>query len=148
MDNQADIGLPGSDGLEHLIKRDHDKVDLLSRPLEPELQGKEGAGHGSWNSDSETEDILARQRAAGNQHGAIAVSHAGSVGQQSVLVRHIGIGVDADGRDIQLPTQGSFVQGLDILQDVLEAKAVSGNPVVGQREKHECIIRVGRVAER
>jgi len=44
--------------------------------------------------------------------------------------------------------RGALVERLDVLQNVLEAEAVRGNQIPGQRVKHEGVIRVGRVAER
>jgi hypothetical protein len=56
--------------------------------------------------------------------------------------------MNADRRDVQFAARGPFIEGLDVLQDVLEAEAVGRDQFVGQPVKHERIVRVGRVAER
>ena len=35
----------------------------------------------------------------------------------------MGVGVNANGRDVQLTAGGPFVEGLDVLEDVFEAQA-------------------------
>jgi hypothetical protein len=51
--------------------------------------------------------------------------------------------MDADGRYIELPARGTFIQGLDVLQDMLEPESARGNPLPSQGEKHERIIGIG-----
>ena len=58
------------------------------------------------------------------------------------------IGMDADGGDVQFAAQGTLVQSLDVLQDVLETIALHRDQVLRQRVKHERIVRVGRMAKR
>ena len=56
------------------------------------------AGHG----DAQSCQLVDRQRPAGDDHRAIAIAHAAAARQQGVLVEQMGVGVDADGRDLQL----------------------------------------------
>ncbi len=85
---------------------------------------------------------------SGDEYWTIAVAHARAAGQQRVLVTDVGVGVEADGGDIEFAARGTFVERLDILQNVLEAEAVRGNQILRQRIKHESVIGIGRVAKR
>jgi hypothetical protein len=55
--------------------------------------------------------------------------------------------VNADGRDVQFAVRRALVERLDVLQNVLELKAMRRNQVLRQPVEHESIIRVGRVAQ-
>jgi len=56
--------------------------------------------------------------------------------------------VNADRRNVQFPPRGPLVEGLDVLQDMLEVQPVGRNQLAGKAVKHERIVWVGRVAER
>ena len=55
---------------------------------------------------------------------------------------HPRVGGNADGRNIQLAPSSPFVERLDVLQDVLEAKAVRRDALFRQAEEHEGVVRV------
>jgi len=56
--------------------------------------------------------------------------------------------VDADGGDVEFAARGSFVERLDVLQDVLETEAVRGDQILREGIKHEGVIGVGRMSKR
>jgi hypothetical protein len=63
------------------------------------------------------------------------------------MLAPLGVGVDADGGDVEFAARGALVQRLDVLQNMGEMIAVRRDEVLRQRVKHEGVVRVGRVAE-
>ena len=59
----------------------------------------------------------------------------------------MGVGVDADRRDVELAAGGAFVKGLDVLQDVFEAHPGRWDQVLRQAVKHEGIIGIRTVTQ-
>jgi hypothetical protein len=55
--------------------------------------------------------------------------------------------MNADCGNIEFAPGGAFVQGLDILEDVLEKQTVSDDQPLSEAVKHERVVRIGRVAE-
>ena len=148
VDDEPDIGPPRAHRGKDLVER-HDKViELLRRLAQPQLQREEGAGHRARHGDLLAGDFRPGELLLRHQHRPIAVAHARAARQQGILVAHVGVGVNADRRDVQFAPRGPLVEGLDVLQDVLEAKPVGRNQLAGQPVEHERIVRVGRVAER
>jgi hypothetical protein len=56
--------------------------------------------------------------------------------------------MNADCRYIQFAPRGPLVEGLDVLQNVLELEAMSWNEILGQSIEHESVIRIGRMSQR
>jgi hypothetical protein len=148
MDDQARLRLAGVDGLENPVKRNDDKIDFIRRQLQPELQRQKSAGHGPRHGDSCSSQVIPAERFFGHEHRPVAVAHARPARQQGILRADIGIGMKANGRNIQLAPRGPLVQRLDVLQDVLELEAAGGNQVFGQPIEHESVIRIGRMSQR
>lgn len=142
MNNQPGLGFIGLDCFKYLVKWDHHVIQFLGWFAQPELQGEERAGHGAGHGDFSIGEFGAAHHFAGDNHGAVAIAHAGPAGQQRVLPAHVGVGMDADGGDVQLALRGPLVKRLNILQDVFELKAVSWNQLFGQPVKHECVVRI------
>ena len=92
-------------------------------------------------------DFLAAEFLFCHEHRPVAVAHARAARQQCVFVADIGVGVDADRRDVKFAAGRAFVQRLDVLQDVLEPVAVRGNQFLRQPVEHECIIGIGRMSQ-
>ena len=63
------------------------------------------------------------------------------------MVAHVGVGVDADGGDVQLTAGGALVQCLDVLENMLEAEALRGDEFLRQSVEHEGVVGIGRMAE-
>src|SRR5258707_1389489 len=147
MNNQADICHAGANGLEDLIERDDDKVEVLRRFAQPELQGEKCAGHGAWNGNSAGSNLFSRKLGFGDEHRPVTVAHAGAAGQEGILVAHVSVGMDTHSRNIEFAAGGAFVEGLNVLQDMLEFEAEGCNQFLCQVLKHESSIRVQGVAK-
>ena len=63
------------------------------------------------------------------------VELAGDFHRQGEPLVVIFIGVQADGGDIEFTPPGPFVQGLNVLQDMLEPIILGGDEFLGQRIK-------------
>ena len=148
VDDQPHVGEPFVDGFENLVERHDGVVDPLTRTLEPKLQREERARHRARHSNAERSNFLSREFLARHQHRPVAVAHARAARQQRVLVTHVRVGVDADRRDVEFAPAGPLVQGLDVLQDMLEVVAAVIDQPLGQTVKHERVVRIGRVPQR
>ncbi len=84
-----------------------------------------------------------RRRVGRDQHRTVAIAHARAAGKERITIAHIGVGVNRDGRDIELGAHGALVQGLDIFQAMLKLVAAQVDLVFGHGVKHEGIIRIG-----
>ena len=91
--------------------------------------------------------VVERHRLAGDQRRTVLIAHARPRGQQGIAVGQVGEGVDADRRDLQLAAQGPLVERLDVLELVDEPQPAGVELVVGQGVEHECIVRIGAVAD-
>ncbi len=147
MDDEADVGVSVTDGAEDLVEGDDEIIEFAGGFAEPELEGEEGARHGAGDGDALLEDLLAQERVVGDEQGAVAVAHAGAAGEQGVLVADVGVGVDANGGEVEFALGGAFVQGLDVLQDMFEAEAVGRDELFRQGVEHESVVGVGRMTE-
>ena len=83
----------------------------------------------------------------GHDHRAVVVPHARPAGAKDVLVGQVGIGVQAEGRQLQFAREGPAVERLDIDQLVLEAEAARVDLVLRQGVEHERVVGVGAVAD-
>jgi hypothetical protein len=127
VNNEADVGLARADGLEDLVEGDHEIVDLARGFFQPKLEREEGAGHGAGDGDFFAGDFFPGVAPRGDQHGAVAVPHAGAAGKERVLATDVGVGVNADGRDIKFSARGALVERLNILEDVIEFEFAAGD---------------------
>jgi hypothetical protein len=148
MDDQARLRFAGADGLKNPVKRNDDKMDFVRRQLQPELQRQKSAGHGPGHGDFSPRQIGAAERFFGHEHRPVAVAHAGPARQQGILRTDISVSMNADRRNIQFPPGGPLVQGLDVLQNMLEQEAAGGDQVFGQPIKHKSIIGIRRMSQR
>src|SRR6266581_7984493 len=122
VNDQTCIGPVLSYGTKNLVKGNNEVINFCRPFLEPQLQSQEGAGHRAWYSDFFPRDFRFRKYLFRHHHWPVSISHARAARQKRVLVTHIGIGMDADGGDVQFPARGAFVEGLDVLQHVLECE--------------------------
>ena len=114
---------------------------------ECELEGEEGGGELAWDGDGLARQVVEGHGAWGDEDGAVLVAHAGPAAGEGVLIGDIGVGVDGDGGDFKLAFDGALVEGLDVLEDVLEAVGAGGDFALGQGVEHEGVVGVGGVAE-
>lgn len=147
VDDQSDVGPVFPDGTEDFVEGHDEVIEFGGGLAEPELEGEEGAGHAAGHGDTGAGDFVAAEGAFGDQHGSVAVAHAGSAGEQGVLVTDVGVGVNADGGDVQFAARGPLVEGLDILENVFEPQPFGVEAFFRQAEEHERIVRIGRVAQ-
>ena len=86
--------------------------------------------------------------AGGDDHGAVALAHAAAAAHQRVVLLQVGVGVEADGGDVEESfVAGAAVEGLDVAQGVGEAVAGDADLVGGQAIEHEGVIGVGTVGD-
>lgn len=147
VDDEADIGFAFFDSGKDLVEGDDNVVEGVAGAAEPELEGEEGAGHCAGDGDAFGGDLVASEFLLGDKHGTVAIAHAGAAGEQGVLIADVGVGVDADGRNIEFAAGGAFIEGLNVLEDVFEAVAFGVDEFLGEAVEHEGVVRVGRVAE-
>jgi hypothetical protein len=145
VNDEADIGAVFANGLEDLVERDDEAVEFGGGLAEEKLEREKGTGHGAGDGDAEAGDFGGGKLAFGDEHGAIAIAHAGTAGEKGVLVANVSIGMDADGADVEFAASGAFVEGLDVLEDVFEL-VWGWDELAGEGVKHEGIIRIRRAA--
>ena len=91
--------------------------DFVGEPLrQQQAQGEERRGQRAGHGDAGGLQFLNRHRPAGDDHRPVAVAHAATAGQQGVLVEEVGVGVDADGGEVEFAAEGAAVERLDVLQ--------------------------------
>src|SRR5262245_54853324 len=71
-----------------------------------ESQRKERRCKRAWNCDSHIDEIFRPHGGPGNDNGAVILSHTGTAGQKSVLIRHVRIGVKRNGRYLVFTLHG------------------------------------------
>jgi hypothetical protein len=59
----------------------------------------------------------------------------------------VGVGVDADSGQFQFAAEGAAIERFDIDQLVAKLERPGGDLVVRQGVKHECVVRIGTVAD-
>src|SRR6266566_2633528 len=74
------------------------------------------------------------------QDRPIPIAHARTAGEQRITLTHIWVGVNGDGRNVQLAPKRAFIQRLNIFQSVLESITAKIDLVFSDRIKHEGII--------
>ncbi len=91
---------PADDGRNDLVERHFDACEIRAQ-AQPQREVRAGqlARHGDRHARAAAST---RHRLAGHDHRPVAVAHAGAAGAQDVLVVQEGVGVDADGRQLQL----------------------------------------------
>ena len=148
MDDEADFGVTAREGVEDLVEGDDDVVEFFLEDAEEELEGEKGAGHEAGDGDFAGEHFIAGEGAFADEHGAVVVAHAGAATEEGVVLEDVGVGVDGDGGDVELSAGGAFVEGLNVLKDVLEFVTGRGEEVFGERVEHEGVVGIGRMAKR
>ncbi len=127
----------------------HDNVIKFLRGLaEPELQGQKRAGHGFrarrfFSSQFLHGKISVLPRASGRSRRPCSRRWAGAricrrrKRRRGMLTAEMSSSA----------ARGTFVERLDVLQDVLKMKTVRGDQILRERVKHEGVVRIGRMAE-
>ena len=123
--------------------------DLVERHLavaevsaEVEAQDEEGGRHPARHGDLDLLQLLARDRALGDDHGPVARAHARPVREDHVPVLDERVRVQRDRRDLEPPLERPLVQGLDVLEHVLELEAARVDAAGRKSPEHERVVRV------
>ena len=130
--------------VENLVERHDDVLKVLAQAhAEGEKRGGQRAGHG----DRLAAERIERDGLAGDDHRPVVVAHAGAAGAEDVLVGQVGVGVQADGGQLQLALEGPAVERFDIDQLVRELEIAGVDLVVRQGVEHEGVVGIGAVAD-
>src|SRR5438270_9504923 len=127
---------------------------------EIKLQRQIRASHATWHRNYAAAQLLPRIN-IGIEHWAlgvglwafsdhdwsVAIAHARATRQERVFVRDVGVGMNGNGRDMQLAASCAFVQGLDILQAMLETIPAQIDLIFRDRIKHERVVRIRGMSE-
>src|SRR5262249_11757930 len=120
-------------------ERHHDRFKLRL----VELQGEISGSFQSRNRDAFALDVLFFHGLGGDDDGAIAFAETGAAVKEYVFVANGGIRGEADGGDVVRFRDCSFVQSLNVGENVGVLVTGRGQLVGGQRIKHEGVIGVG-----
>jgi len=103
------------DRLKNPVKRNNNEIDFVRRQLQPKLQRQKSAGHGSRHGNLGMSQFRPAERFFGHDHRSVTIAHAGPARQQCILPADIGIGMNANRRNIQLAPCRALVESLDVL---------------------------------
>src|SRR6185503_3037555 len=101
------------------------------------------AGH----SDFSAAEIILCHRRACHETRSVPVAHRCAMGQERIAVREVGVSMNGNSGDLELPQQGTLVQCLDILELVNVFDVINVDLSRGKRVKHECVVRIRTVRE-
>src|SRR6185369_15360919 len=99
MNEQSEIDRATENGRLDLIKGNRDGNEIGLIKLEREVRRGEWAGNG----DPFSANSLARVRLERDEPRAVFVAHRGTVREQGVTIGEIGVGVNRDCGDLELP---------------------------------------------
>ena len=112
------------------------------------ISGQKGGGERSGDGDARLLQVVERELARGDDHGAISLSDRAAAGHQCVGLLHVGISVEADGGDIvEGIVDGALVERLNVGQGVGELEAGNAHLVGGEAVEHEGIVGVRAVGD-
>src|SRR5713226_2586525 len=140
MDDQAGVESAAGDGFEDTIEGHHLVAEAVRQQ---QSQCQKGGGQSSWDCDPRGWQIARTERFFCHDHGTVFVPHAASTGQKGILVEEMGVGMNADGRHVELAAQRSAVERLDILKLMTKLQVAGVELVMRQGVKHESVVRVG-----
>src|SRR5712692_6572091 len=119
MDDQAGIVSAFRHGGQDAVERNDKESVISSRSetvREQQAKGQISGRQRPRNGDRGSLQITDGKRILGHHHRAVLVPHAASAGQKRVLVEKMGVGMNTDGRDLQLAPQGSAIERFDVLE--------------------------------
>src|SRR4051794_17933264 len=120
MDNQPGICFARTHSFEYLVKRNDNVIEFARGFSEPELQSQEGAGHRARDGNPASRDLGRIEFLRGDDHWTVSIAHACAAGEQRILAAYISIGMNANGSNVEFTASRSFIQGLDILKNMLK----------------------------
>ena len=143
MDQQAGVDAAGFYGVDDLIEGNHDGFELRLEKAQGQVRGGAQAGHG----DAAAGEFAALHGLGGDDDRAVAIAEAGAAIEQGVFVMQIGVGGEADRRDVVGFVVGGLVERFDVGEDVGELEPGRFHPVGGQRVEHEGVVGIGRMRQ-
>ena len=146
VNQKPDLGLIPADSVEDLVERHGNAVALPDKQTQGKVSARHFAGdRNPFRAKKRANHIIVLARfffAERHENRAVAVAHARPAGKQGIPVQDMGIGVNGDRRNIQFAPHGSFIQGLDILKDMLKAIVSRLDLAFRHGVEHEGVIRV------
>ena len=139
MDEETRLRFAALDLLHDLVER---HLAIAKVAAQVEAQDEERGRHPPGHGDLDLLQLLARDRALGDDDRAVARAHARPVREDHVLVLDERVRVERDGRDLQPALERPLVQGLDALEHVLELEAAPVDAAGRKAPEHERVVRV------
>ena len=102
------------------------------------------------NADPEPRSALPRVAGRGrrrHQPRTVAVAHRRSASRAARSRAEVGVGVNRDGRDLELRAGAPLVQRLDVGQLVDVAQVAGVDLALGERVEHERVVGIGAVGD-
>ena len=135
VNQQPHVGLALEHSLLNLVERDDHILEVGL--VEPQRQV--GGGQRPRNGHAGAAD-LARSTLAAHDQRTVAITHAGAVRQQRVLVGEMGERMKRHRRHFIAPLERRAVQRLDIGEHLIDDDAVCLDGAVRQAEEHEGVV--------
>ncbi len=105
--------LSGRHGVENAVEGD-DHVIEIGAQTEP--QGEIGRGAQPRHGNRGPGQLIERHGPPGHDHRTVAVAHARAARTEDVAIAQVGVGMNAQGRQLQLAFEGPAVERLDVDQ--------------------------------
>src|SRR4051794_40404992 len=125
-----------------LVEGDFDDGEVL---IEIQSKGQVCARQLAGNGDRFAAKLLQGYGAACDDHRAVAIAHTRTTSAKDVFVVQVCVRVYADGRKLQLRGKRAAIECFDIDELVRELIIARFYLVVGERVKHERVVRIGAV---
>ncbi len=143
VDQEAQIGLPLEDHLRDLVEGHLDDGRIAHEDAK-----EQGGGRVlTWDRHHLVHDGLGLHGLLGDEDGAIALSHRGAGIHHPVLVVDQDVGSRGHRRHVELARPRPPVEGLDVLQYVLDLDPLRLHLAGGERVEHERVVGIGAVAD-
>ena len=143
VDHEPGVGAAGRDLVEDLVELQLAVSELTER----EPKREERRRHPARHDDLGEPQLVEGQRLAGDEDRPVAGADAGPVRQQCIPVLHEWVRVQRDRSHLEAALERPLVQGLDVLQDLLEPEAPRVDRAGGDRPEHERVVRIRAVSE-
>jgi hypothetical protein len=142
VNHDSRLALSALDRLEDAIER-NDFRPHLGIP-EPECQVCRGQTTG--NGDRDTSEIVGSPGLPSDDHGTVSVPKARTGRHQHIAIGEISVTVKGQGGDLVSPLESCLIEGLDILQTVLDGESLGVEKPLGQGIEHEGIVGIRTVS--
>ena len=144
VDDQSRVRLASDDRVEDPVER-QDPVGELVAEGQPE--GQERRGHRPGDRDRLLAEIGDGHRTPGDHQRAVSVTHARAGREEGVAIGQRGVGVDGQGRDLELAGLRPAVEALDVVEHLDDLEPSRVDLAGGQAVEHEGVVGVRAVAD-